>query len=74
MAFTALGSTVNVAHRLQELARHHDVAAAVSNDVYRIAGVAAEPREIETVLRGTSAPLRVRLVGGDWMPLQAQTA
>jgi len=37
VAFTALGETVNEAHRLQQLARDRGVAAVVSDEVYATA-------------------------------------
>jgi adenylate cyclase len=67
IAFTALGDTINTAHRLQELARDRDVAAVVSEDVFRIAGI-AEPAlpAIAATLRGRATPLEVRLSAGLW--------
>jgi adenylate cyclase len=64
VAFTALGDTVNLAHRLQEYAKDHDASAAVSADVFRVAGEA--PRcgiERVAILRGRAAPVAVRLLG-----------
>jgi adenylate cyclase len=62
VAFTALGDTIHLAHRLQELARNHEVAAAISNDVFDLAGVVAVMDELETCVRGRAQPIKVRLV------------
>jgi adenylate cyclase len=63
-AFTALGDTVNLAHRLQEHARDHDAAAAVSSDVFVVAGIGLPPSgETQVTLRGRAAPIAVHLVG-----------
>jgi len=63
VAFTALGDTVNLAHRLQEYAKDNDAAAAVSAEVFKVAG---EPPRcgIETfaTLRGRSAPVSLCLL------------
>ena len=67
VVFTALGETINLAHRLQELARTHDVAAAVSQAVFAIAGEDdSNLAELTTSLRGTTTPLPVRLLPGCW--------
>ncbi len=66
IAFTALGDTINAAHRLQELAAGRDVAAAVSDDVFRIAGIAPDLPAADVTLRGRSASLRVRLSARPW--------
>jgi adenylate cyclase len=64
VAFTALGDTVNLAHRLQEYARDHDAAAAVSSDVFVVAGTGLPPGgETLVTLRGRAAPIAVHLVG-----------
>jgi adenylate cyclase len=65
IAFTALGDTVNVAHRLQDVARDHDVGAVISEDVFKLAGVSGEP-SLNVEVRGRSAPVAVRLVAGIW--------
>ena len=60
IAFTALGDTVNVAHRLQDVARDHDVAAVVSEEVFRLAGVAGAPvMNVEVRGRGGAVPVRL---------------
>ena len=67
VVFTALGETINLAHRLQELARTHDVAAAVSQAVFAIAGEDdSNLAGLTTSLRGTTTPLPVRLLPGGW--------
>jgi adenylate cyclase len=63
VAFTALGDTVNLAHRLQEYAKDQDAAAAVSAEVFRVAG--ETPRcgnETFALLRGRSAPVALTLL------------
>jgi adenylate cyclase len=61
VSFTALGETVNVAHRLQELARDLDVVAVISEDVFATAGVEAGGLpQVEAELRGRRAKLGVR--------------
>jgi adenylate cyclase len=75
VAFTALGETVNLAHALQDLARDLDVAAVVSDEVFKVAG--ADPAgyaSIEATLRGRQAPLMVRAVDARSEPLPAATA
>ncbi len=64
VAFTALGETVNLAHRLQEHARDAGATAVISSEVFQIAGAdAAHLREIAITLRGRNKPpLPVRLV------------
>jgi adenylate cyclase len=67
IAFTALGDTINTAHRLQELARDQDVAAVISDDVYAVAKTAERPLPAMTItLRGRAAPLDARLWAGPW--------
>lgn len=61
VAFTALGDIVNMASRLQELARDLGAAAAVSDDVFACAN--ADPsryRAVDSVPRGAARPMRVR--------------
>jgi adenylate cyclase len=67
IAFTALGDTINTAHRLQELARDRNVAAVISEDVYMAAQI-KEPAlpAMVAALRGRAAPLKVRLWAGGW--------
>jgi adenylate cyclase len=64
VAFTALGETVNLAHRLQEHARDAGATAVISSEVFQIAGAdATQLREIAVTLRGRNKPpLLVRLV------------
>jgi len=63
VAFTALGDTVNLAHRLQEYARDHDATAAISSEVFVVAGHGF-PQGSETLatLRGRATPMAVHLV------------
>jgi adenylate cyclase len=61
VAFTALGETINTAHRLQELARDRDVEAVISAQTYATAGIV--PRDLQpAALRGTPAPLHVQII------------
>lgn len=63
VAFTALGETINLAHRLQELARDLEVAAVISEAVFTEAG--ADPSRyalVEATPRGHGATLLVRTV------------
>jgi len=62
VAFTALGDTVNLAHRLQEYARDQDAAAAVSNDVFVVSGEAFPHRMEMASLRGRTAPFALHLL------------
>ncbi len=63
IAFTALGETVNVAHRLQEMARDLDAVAVISDAVFTTAGVPAEAwRGIDLPIRGREGRLSVRVV------------
>jgi adenylate cyclase len=73
IVFTALGETVNIAHRLQELARDLGATAAVSDAIFHAAG-AAPPHATrhEAALRGHSAPLGVWTM--DAMPMLERTA
>jgi adenylate cyclase len=77
IAFTALGDTINTAHRLQELARDLDVAGVVSDHVFAVAQI-GEPSlpAMAAALRGRAAPLDVRLWAGQWSqaagPIPAQ--
>jgi adenylate cyclase len=67
IAFTALGDTINTAHRLQELAREQDVAAVISEQVYGLADVAAPSLPaMAASLRGRAGPVQVRLWAGYW--------
>jgi adenylate cyclase len=73
---TATGDTVNVASRLLEVSKQHHAPIAVSEDLYRAAGLPAanqglsEAMEID--IRGRSLPLSVRLgfvvTGADQSP------
>jgi adenylate cyclase len=61
VAFTALGETINIAHRLQELARDRDVAAIVSAQTYATAGIV--PRDLQPAdLRGRTGSLHVQII------------
>jgi adenylate cyclase len=65
IGFTALGDTVNIAHRLQEAARDFHAEAAVSEEVFVTAAVdppAYSKRTLE--LRSRRTPLNVRIKGG----------
>jgi adenylate cyclase len=63
VAFTALGETVNLAHRLQEHARESGAAAVISSEIFIIADIAPiDLPETLATLRGVKAPLSVRLV------------
>jgi adenylate cyclase len=63
VAFTALGETINLAHRLQELARDLEVAAVISEAVFTTAGTDPSPYALlETTPRGHGATLLVRTV------------
>jgi adenylate cyclase len=63
VAFTALGDTVNLAHRLQECARDHDAVAAISSDVFTVAAVMPNMPERLVTLRGRAAPFSIRMLG-----------
>jgi adenylate cyclase len=61
IGFTALGGTVNIAHRLQEMARDLGAEAVVSDDVFATAEMESpcyEPRD--AALRGRLDKLRIR--------------
>jgi adenylate cyclase len=61
VAFTALGETINTAHRLQELARDRDVEAVVSAQTYATAGIV--PRDLQpAALRGRPGSLHVQII------------
>jgi adenylate cyclase len=63
VAFTALGETVNLAHRLQELARDLMVPCVISEEVFSVAGTDPAPfAELAANLRGTADTLPVRVV------------
>ena len=64
VAFTALGETINTAHRLQELARDRNAEAAVSAQVYAAAGIAAPGME-KALVRGHAAVMEVGVIGPD---------
>lgn len=62
-ALTAIGDTVNVASRLEGIAKEHDVALAVSATVLGRAGMAQpEGQTRELALRGRREPLSVSLI------------
>jgi adenylate cyclase len=63
VAFTALGETINLAHRLQELARDLEVAAVISEAVFTTAGTDPSPYALlEATPRGHGTTLKVRTV------------
>jgi len=63
VAFTALGETINLAHRLQELARDLDLVAVISEAVFTTAGADPSPYALlEATPRGHGATLLVRTV------------
>lgn len=63
VAFTALGETINLAHRLQEVARDREAVAAISEELFAVAGDGAAPYAKFTVsLRGRALPLAARIV------------
>ena len=63
VAFTALGETINLAHRLQELARDLEVVAVISEALFTTAGADPAPYALlEATPRGHSATLLVRTV------------
>jgi adenylate cyclase len=61
VAFTALGETINTAHRLQELARDRDAEAVISAQVYGAAGVVGTGMEAAPV-RGRAAVMDVQIL------------
>jgi adenylate cyclase len=61
VAFTALGDTINTAHRLQELARDLDAEAVVSAQIYATAGVVGPVLQTAPV-RGRAEALEVRVI------------
>ncbi len=62
LAFTALGETINTAHRLQELARDRDAEAVVSAQLYTTAGIANQTLHPAQV-RGHAATIWVQVIG-----------
>jgi adenylate cyclase len=74
VAFTALGDTVNLAHRLQEYARDHDAVAAISTDVFTVAAVFPPAPERLVTLRGRSSALSIRLLHEAEAAIEVATA
>lgn len=63
IAFTALGETVNIAHRLQEMARDFDATAVVSEEVFQHAAAPAEAwAGVDVPIRGREGRLQVRVI------------
>ncbi len=63
VAFTALGETVNIAHRLQEMARDFEATAIVSDAVFATAGMPAHAwAGTEIPIRGREGRLEVRII------------
>ena len=70
-ATTVIGPAVNVASRLESLTKEHGVQIIASSAVTEKAGLPSDAfREIPVIVRGTSEPVRVRLIarGGDLAP------
>ena len=70
-ATTVIGPAVNVASRLESLTKEHGVQIIASSAVTEKAGLPADAfPEIAVTVRGTSEPVRVRLIarGGDLAP------
>ncbi len=66
IGFTALGETVNIAHRLQEKARDLAVEAVVSEDVFTTAGENPPGYTPQvTELRGRRSPIQIRTLSGE---------
>jgi adenylate cyclase len=63
MGVTAIGDTVNIASRLESIAKELDAALVVSDSVASLSGLDLSEYEIRTVdIRGRSKPLAVRVV------------
>lgn len=63
VAFTAMGETVNLAHRLQDLARDFATTAVVSEAVFVTAGLSGAPYPATAAtVRGLRRPVPVRLL------------
>jgi adenylate cyclase len=64
MYLTAVGDTVHVASRLEELTKHYDAELGISERVAREAGldVSAFPRH-EITVRNRGEPLAIRVIG-----------
>ncbi len=67
LAFTALGETVNLAHRLQEMARESGIAAAVMARVFTTAAL-PPPSEPDIATPRGHAPIARHLLPGTWAP------
>ena len=62
-ATTVIGPAVNVASRLESLTKEHGIQIIASSDLMEQAGVPADVfEEISVTVRGTSEPVRVRLI------------
>jgi adenylate cyclase len=70
---TAVGDTVNVASRLQDLTKEYDCALVVSDEVVQRAGIPIDAsRRSEVSVRNRSTPLAVYAVGEDSELLQSK--
>ena len=59
--FTALGDAVNVAARLQDMTKTLNCKVIVSEDVFKTAGISAEPlTHMDVAIRGRDEPMAVR--------------
>ena len=59
--FTALGASVNVAARLQDMTKNLDCKVIVSEDVCKTAGIASDtPMRTDVTVRGHDEPMAVR--------------